>query len=304
MDKLDALRVFCAVVEAGGFAAAAERLNLSTTAVSRHVAQLEAQLGVRLLHRTTRRMRPSDEGLAYYERCTQLLADLDEADALVSGSTLRPHGRLRVTAPIALATLRLAPAFAAFARRYPQLSLDLVLSDSLLDLTEEGLDMAIRIGRVGNDNLVARHIGRTDLLLAASPDYLARAGTPSTPADLAQHDCLTYAYESNGSHWSFTDADGSAFTVRIGGQINANNGSLLAEMAAAGCGITRAPCFILQPFIDSGQLRRLLPERPPETLPIHAVYPTRRHLSAKVRALTQFLIERNAQQNSPPAPPG
>lgn len=298
MDKLDALKVFCAVVEAGGFALAAERLGLSTTAVSRHVAQLETQLGVRLLHRTTRRMRPSDEGLAYYERCTQLLADLEEADALVSGTALRPHGRLRITAPIALATLRLAPTLAEFARLHPQLSLDLVLSDHLADLTEEGIDMAIRIGRVGSDNLVARKIGDTDLLLAASPEYLARSGTPQNLDDLSRHDCLTYSYERNGSHWPFTTAEGHERLVRITGRINANNGALLAEMAVAGCGITRAPCFILGPLIERGCLIRVLPELPPQTLPIHAVYPTRRHLSAKVRALADFLVRSNAMRLS------
>ena len=165
MDKLDALRVFCAVVEAGGFALAADRLGLSTTAVSRHVAQLETQLGVRLLHRTTPRMRPSDEGLAYYERCTQLLADLEEADALASGTALRPHGRLRITAPIALATLRLAPALAEFSRQHPQLTLDLVLSDHLGDLTEEGIDPALK----------ERLLARTPLGRTGTPDEIAAA---------------------------------------------------------------------------------------------------------------------------------
>lgn len=296
MDKLDALRVFCAVVEAGGFALAADRLGLSTTAVSRHVAQLETQLGVRLLHRTTRRMRPSDEGLAYYERCTQLLADLEEADALASGTALRPHGRLRITTPIALATLRLAPALAEFSRQHPQLTLDLVLSDHLVDLTEEGIDMAIRIGRIGSDNLVARRIAETELLLAASPDYLARAGTPQTLDDLSRHDCLTYSHERNGNHWSFAEPGGEERQVRIAGRINANNGALLAEMAVAGCGITRAPCFILGPLIERGRLTRVLPMLPRQTLAIHAVYPTRRHLSAKVRALADFLAHNESMR--------
>lgn len=296
MDKLDALRVFCAVVEAGGFALAADRLGLSTTAVSRHVAQLETQLGVRLIHRTTRRMRPSDEGIAYYERCTQLLADLEEADALASGTALRPHGRLRITAPIALATLRLAPALAEFSRQHPQLTLDLVLSDHLVDLTEEGIDMAIRIGRIGSDNLVARRIAETELLLAASPDYLARAGTPQTLDDLSRHDCLTYSHERNGNHWSFAEPGGEERQVRIAGRINANNGALLAEMAVAGCGITRAPCFILGPLIERGVLTRVLPMLPRQTLAIHAVYPTRRHLSAKVRALADFLAHNESMR--------
>lgn len=298
MDKFEAMRVFCSVIEAGGFAAAAEQTGLSTSAVSRHIAQLEAHLNVRLLNRTTRRMSPTDEGFAYFERCTQLLADLDETEASVSGEAHHPRGRLRLTAPVALAVSRLAPAFAAFAQSYPAITLDIVLSDGIADFAEEGLDLAIRVGRVGSDNLVARHIGETALLIAAAPDYLARAGTPQTPADLARHACLTYAYSSMGNQWPFEDKDGKPFSVRIGGPINSNNGMLLGEMAAAGCGIVQGPCFILQPLIARGQLVRLLADCGTLRLPIHAVYPTRRHLSAKVQAMTSFLGDWFAQQPS------
>lgn len=291
MDKFEAMRVFCSVIEAGGFAPAADRMGLSTSAVSRHVAQLEAHLNVRLLNRTTRRMSPTDEGFAYFERCTQLLADLEETEASVSGEARRPHGRLRLTAPIALATLRLAPAFAAFSRQYPDITLDIALSDSIADFAEEGLDLAIRVGRVGSENLVARHIGDSVLLVAAAPDYLKRAGTPSCPDDLAHHECLTYTYSSIGNQWSFEDRDGKTITTRIGGPINANNGMLLAEIAAAAGGIAFAPCFILQPLIDAGRLQRVLPDWGTPRLPIHAVYPTRRHLSAKVQAMTGFLTD-------------
>ncbi len=291
MDRFEAMRVFCAVIEAGGFAAAADRIGVSTSAVSRHVAQLEADLNVRLLNRTTRRMSPTDEGFAYFERCTQLLADLEEAEASVSGKARQPRGRLRLTAPIALATLRLGPAFAVFAQANPEVTLDIVLSDNIADFAEEGLDMAIRVGRVGSDNLVARRIGETDLLIAAAPDYLARAGTPERPEDLARHACLTYTHAANGNQAQFEDAQGESFSVRISGPINANNGMFLAEMARAGCGIVFAPCFILQPLIESGQLVRLLADWKTRRLPIHAVYPTRRHLSAKVQAMTGFLAE-------------
>lgn len=298
MDKFEAMRVFCSVIEAGGFAAAAEQTGLSTSAVSRHIAQLEAHLNVRLLNRTTRRMSPTDEGFAYFERCTQLLADLDETEASVSGEAHHPRGRLRLTAPVALAVSRLAPAFAAFAQSYPAITLDIVLSDGIADFAEEGLDLAIRVGRVGSDNLVARHIGETALLIAAAPDYLARAGTPQTPADLARHACLTYAYSSMGNQWPFEDKDGKPFSVRIGGPVNSNNGMLLGEMAAAGCGIVQGPCFILQPLIERGQLVRLLADCGTLRLPIHAVYPTRRHLSAKVQAMTSFLGDWFANQPS------
>lgn len=296
MDRFEAMRVFCSVIEAGGFAPAAERLGLSTSAVSRHVAQLEAHLNVRLLNRTTRRMSPTEEGFAYFERCTQLLVDLEETEASVAGEALRPRGRLRLTAPIALATLRLAPAFAAFSRQYPDITLDIQLSDNVADFAEEGLDLAIRVGRVGSENLVARHVGETELLVAAAPDYLARAGTPSSPDDLTQHDCLTYTYASIGNQWSFEEKAGNTISTRIGGPINANNGMLLAEIAAAGGGIALAPCFILQPLIDTGRLQRILADWSTPRLPIHAVYPTRRHLSAKVQAMTAFLTEWFAAQ--------
>ena len=295
MDRFEAMRVFCSVVEAGSFVAAAERTGLSTTAVSRFVAQLETHLNVRLLNRTTRRMSPTEEGFAYFERCTQLLADLEEAEAGVAGEARRPRGRLRLTAPIALATLRLAPAFAEFGQAYPEITLDIVLSDNVADFAEEGLDLAIRVGRVGSDNLVARHIGDTALLVAAAPEYLARAGEPAHPGDLSRHACFTYSYAAAGNQWHFENSDGKTAEVRVGGPVNANNGMLLAEMAAAGAGIVQAPCFVLAPLLAAGRLVRVLPEWTLRRLPIHVVYPTRRHLSAKVQAMTAFLTRWYAQ---------
>ena len=291
MDKFDAMRVFCSVIEAGGFAAAADQLGISTSAVSRQVAQLEAHLNVRLLNRTTRRMSPTDEGFAYFERCTQLLADIEETEASVAGEARRPRGRLRLTAPITLGVLRLAPAFAAFSQRYPEITLDIVLSDNVSDFTEEGLDMAVRVGRIGSENVVARHIGETALLIAAAPAYLERAGTPVTPDDLTRLSCFTYAFSATGNHWEFVDGNGDPLSVRIGGPIKANSGMLLAEMAVAGSGVVYGPCFILSPLIERGLLVRLLPDWATRRLPIHVVYPTRRHLSARVQAMTSFLTE-------------
>jgi len=291
MDRLEAMRVFCAVVEAGGFAAGAERLGISTSAASRHVAQLEGHLSVRLLNRTTRRVSPTEEGYAYFERCTQLLADLEEADSMVAGGATVPRGRLRLTAPIALATLHLAPAFAAFADAHPELALDIVLSESVVDFIEEGIDLAIRVGRIGSTNLVARRIGDARLIAAAAPDYLARHGVPGEPGALASHACLTYAHAARGNHWHFSDPQGETLEVRVGGPVHSNNGMLLAEMAAAGCGVTMAPDFILGPLLADGRLQPVLQEWMPPPLPIHAVYPTRRHLSAKVRAMSAFLMQ-------------
>lgn len=299
MDRFEAMRVFCSVIEAGSFAAAAERLGVSTTAVSRYVVQLESLLKVRLINRTTRRMHPTDEGFAYFERCTQLLADLDETEASVSGQAHQPRGRLRLTAPIALATLRLAPAFAEFSRRYPEVTLDLVLSDNVADFAEEGLDMAIRVGRVGSDNLVARRIAETVVLAAASPAYLSQAGAPVLPADLARHVCLTYSYASGGNQAEFSGPDSAVVTVRLAGPIHSNNGMFLTEIAVADAGIVFGPCFMLQPLIDQGKLVRVLPGWQLRTLPIQVVYPTRRHLSAKVQAMAGFLAEWFARWPAP-----
>lgn len=291
MDKLEAMRVFCNVIEAGSFAGAADRIGMSTTAVSRYVAQLESHLNVRLINRTTRRMSPTDEGYAYFERCTQLLADMEETEAVISGEAHQPRGRLRVTAPIALATLQLAPAFAAFSKAYPDISLDIVLSDYISNFAEDGLDVAIRVGKVGSDNLVARHISDTSLMLAASPDYIAQHGAPQHPDELHEHTCLTYTYSANGNQCQFENPAGEPITVRLHGPINSNNGMLLAEMAAEGCGILVEPAFILSPMIKAGRLAQVLQNWKLRTLPIHVVYPTRRHLSAKVQALTRFLSE-------------
>ncbi|MCB1889521.1 MAG: LysR family transcriptional regulator [Rhodocyclaceae bacterium] len=291
MDRLEAMKVFCTVVEAGGFAAAADRLGISTSAASRHVAQLEGHLNVRLLNRTTRRVSPTDEGYAYFERCTQLLADVEEADSMVAGGAHLPRGRLRLTAPGALATLRLAPALAAFGDAHPEISLDIVLSESVVDFIEEGIDLAIRVGRVGSDNLVARRIGGAHLIAAAAPAYLSTRGTPRRPDELPAHACLTYAHAASGNVWRFQDPAGEVVEVRVAGRVHANNGVLLAEMAAAGCGITMAPDFILEPMLREGRLVPVLAEWAPPPLPIHAVYPSRRHLSAKVRAMSSFLAD-------------
>ncbi|MEZ5611222.1 MAG: LysR family transcriptional regulator [Rhodocyclaceae bacterium] len=291
MDRIEAMRVFCEVVEAGGFAAAAARMGLSTSAISRHVAQLEAHLNVRLLNRTTRKVSPTDAGQAYFERCVQWLADLDEIEAVVAGEAQRPSGRLRLSAPIALSVHRLAPAFAAFLQRYPEVTLDVALSDNVADFIDEGLDVAIRVGRLGSENLVARRIDSARLMLAASPAYLAARGTPVHPEALAEHDCFVYSYAASGSLWQFEGPGGESTAVRVNGAVRANNGMLLAEMASCGCGIVQVPDFLVQPLLDSGRLVPVLTDWEPPGLPIHAVYPTRRHLSAKVQALVGFLTE-------------
>lgn len=289
MDRFEAMQVFCKVVEIGSFAGAADRLNMSTSAVSRQVAQLETLLNARLLNRTTRRISLTESGQAYYERSLQLLADLAETEEMVGSNTASPRGTLRLTAPISFGASHLAPALGEFAKLHPGIKFDVVLADRVIDLIEEGLDLAIRIGNLGNQNLVARRIGNAHGLLCASPDYLARRGTPLVPQDLLMHDCLTYAYAAESNLWNFDHPTQGTSKIRVSGRVHANNGNVLAELAAAGMGITSGPDFLLGPFVAQGRLQIILSGWKNTALPISAVYPSRKHLSAKVRSFVSFM---------------
>jgi DNA-binding transcriptional LysR family regulator len=292
MDRFQSLVAFARVVEAGSFARAADRLDLSVSAVSRHVADLESHLGARLLNRTTRRLSLTESGQAFYERCVQLLADLEEAEEAVTAGAIVPRGTLRMTASISFGAGYLAPAIAEFRQRHPQLRFDIELSDRAVDLVDERIDVAIRIGGIGSQALIGRRIGTAQMVCCASPSYLARHGTPRTPADLADHACLTYEYSSDGNLWRFTDAAGESHDVKVTGFAHSNNGAMLAALAVAGVGVTVEPDFILAADVRAGRLVRILRDYAPPTINIHAVYPSRRHLSAKVRAFIDFLALR------------
>ncbi len=296
MDRLAALQSFARVVESGSFARAADRLSLSTSAVSRQVADLEAHLDVRLLNRTTRRLSLTEAGQAFYERCVQLLADLEEAEASVRPATLEPKGTLRLTCGVTFGERYLAPALAEFAARHPAVAFDLDLSDRAVDLVEEGFDLAVRIGSIGPQTLVSRRLGTTALVCCASPDYLARRGTPRAPEELARHDCLAYTLASMPQTWTFSQRDGTPRAAELAVRHRANSGRMLATMAVAGMGIAVEPDFIVAPDIRAGRLVRVLDEFEPPRSPIAAVYPSRRHLSAKVRSLVDFLAARYAER--------
>lgn len=294
MDRFQALTTFARVVETGSFVRAAERLEVSVSAVSRQVAELEAHLGTRLLHRTTRRLSLTEGGQALYERCVQLLADLDEAELAVAAASVVPRGTLRLTCSSTFGTRHLASAIAEFEARHPQLRFSVELSERVVDLVEEGLDLAIRVGEAGSQHLVGRRIGGTELVCCAAPGYLARHGEPRSPEDLAAHACLTYEYAPNRGLWSFRDRDGGERNVAVNGPVHANNGSFLAAMAEAGTGIACEPDFIVGPAVRDGRLTPILVPFTPPPLPIYVVYPSRRHLSAKVRAFADFLAARFA----------
>lgn len=292
MDRFLALTAFAKVVETGSFARAAQRLNTSVSSVSRHVSELEAHLNARLLNRTTRRLSLTESGRAFHERCVQLLADLEEAEESAGAATIRPRGTLRLTSSITFGARHLAPAIAAFITRYPEMRFDIELSDRAVDLVDEGFDVAVRIGPIGSQNLVGRKVGETRLVCCAAPSYLAQHGEPATPEDLAAHACLTYEYSSLRNVWPFRDRAGRERNVRVVGPVHANNGRFLEALAVEGAGIACEPDFIVGPDVRAGKLTTILRDYAPPPASIYVAYPSRRHLSAKVRTFTDFLAER------------
>jgi len=291
MDRLAAMQAFARVVESGSFVRAAERSKISTSSLSRLVADLETHLHARLLNRTTRKLSLTETGQAFYERCVQLLADLDEAESLASRASAQAHGTIKLTCPYNLAAPTLAPAIASFVARHPAVQFDVTVSDRAIDLVEEGFDLAIRIGNVGSDLLVARKLGATELVPCAAPSYLAARGVPETPADLVQHSVMTYAYSPAPRLWLLRDANGKVHEVRVQGALHGNSGELALGAAIAGLGIAAEPAFMAAAALADGRLVRVLPEFRGPPLDIWAVYPSRRHLSAKVRLFVAHLAE-------------
>lgn len=291
MDKFRALATFVRVVESGSFVRAAQALHLSSAGVTRDVAQLEAQLGTRLLQRHSRRLALTETGTAYYERCKQVLADLAEADALASAASLQPSGVLRLNAPVTFGTRHLARLLPRFRTLYPEVELDVSLSDRLVDLMEENLDMVVRIARLNNSNLVARRISRTRLVACAAPQYLQRHGAPLTPHELSQHLCLGYSYSPTKDEWEFADAHGQTLRVPVKCRFHANNGEVLRAACLAGEGIALQPTFLVGPDLANGELVPLLRDWMAPPLGIHVVTPSRKYMSGKVRAMLDFLSQ-------------
>lgn len=292
MDRFAAMSVFAKVVELGNFARAAERLDLSTSAVSRQVADLEARLQTRLLNRTTRKLSLTEGGHAFYERCVQVLVDLEEAEQAAAQTSLVPRGTIKLTCGQSFGLLYLAPAMAEFLERYPEVKFDVSLSDRVVDLVEEGFDLGVRIGALGPANLIARKLGETKLIACASRAYLEKHGTPRVPEDLGKHNCVTYAYVPDSNVWRFRDPEGVEQTVTVSGNLHANNGDLLTQAAVNGIGIVYEPDFIVGPALAARQVVRLLEGWEPAPLGIYAVYASRKHLSAKVRSFVDFMSAR------------
>lgn len=291
MDIVTSMRVFTAVVNSGSFASAAEKLDLSRGMATRYVAQLEERLGLRLLNRTTRKLSLTEAGNDYYERALQILALIEEAESSADQRTSRPRGTLRVATSVGLGVLGIGQMMTEFLAKYPELKVDLVLSDRRVDLVEEGFDVAIRMGPKVDPGLVARKIAEVHILICASKSYLKKHGVPKVPHDLVSHNCLTYSYSSQETEWPFFH-DGVEETVRVSGNFRANNGNVLVNAATEGLGIIRQPHYLVVEALKRKQLVHLLPDWDAGGHAINAVYASRKFLPAKVRALIDFLVER------------
>jgi DNA-binding transcriptional LysR family regulator len=286
VDLLDVLS-FVRVVETGSFSRGGERMGISKSILSRRVARLEAQLGARLLTRSARGAAPTDAGQAYYERASRILAELEAAQEVVAQAVTQVAGPIRLSAPLSFGTLHLAPALADFAAAHPRVELDIEFEDSVVDLVAGGFDLAVRMGALEDSALVARRIAPSRRIVVASPTYLERRGRPAHPRDLADHDILLYRNE----HWRFRVGERWE-NVRIRPRLRANNGEMLRAAAQAGLGLCILPSFIASPSIEAGTLEVVLRDRPLPEGALHAVMPPGRAVTARVRALVDFLAGR------------
>jgi DNA-binding transcriptional LysR family regulator len=292
MDQLAAMTAFVRVADARSFSEAARRLVTSKSAVSRQIAALEAELGARLFHRTTRSLALTEAGQGYYDKVARILADIDEANASVSRLQAAPRGRLRINAPMSFGIRHLAPAIPDYLALYPEVEVDIIMNDRFVDLVDEGFDVAVRIGRMVDSSLVARRLAPMRRAVCASPAYLAAHGIPQPPDDLAVHACLGYSNMAPSDEWSFVAPDGRAWPVEVNGRMRVNNGDALRIAALKGLGLAFLPTFIVGADLQAGTLVGVLNQYRPPDGAMHAVYPHARHLSPKVRSFVDFLAER------------
>jgi DNA-binding transcriptional LysR family regulator len=291
MDRLRAYEVFVTVVSRGSFTRAADVLETSPANVTRYVNELEAHLGTRLLNRTSRKLSVTEGGETLYARCKSILDDVAETEGLVSSASVEPRGRLRINAPVSFGILHLAPLWPAFMQKYPRVELDVSLNDRVVDIVDEGYDLAIRISRAGSTNHAARKLATSSNILCASPAYLARCGYPAAPADLVEHRCIGYSYAATGDEWQLVDSENTLHTVKVNCHMRTNNGDTARAAALAGGGVIWQPTFLVSNDLRAGKLVRILPEYRMPDIDVFALYPSRRHLSAKIRAMVDFLVE-------------
>ena len=291
MDKLDAMNCFVRVVADGSYAEAARALGLTRSAVSKAVMELEQLMGARLLDRTTRRVSPTEAGLAYYESCVDILSRVEETELQVSRLHDEPKGVLKLNAPLSFGILYLGPAIAEFMSLYPDLKIELTLNDRFIDPLEEGVDVTVRIGVLADSSLVARKLAPARRVLVASPAYLEQAGAPAVPEDLARHRCLAYGHTTTLQRWQLTRG-GETVQVAVNSAMCSNNGDILRSALLAHQGIATLPTFLVGPDIAAARLSVVLPDYPPTELGIFALYAPNRYLAAKSRVLIDFLTTR------------
>ena len=289
MDRFEEIRVFTGVVDAGSFIGAAGTLEMSKAAVSRYVAELESRLGVRLLHRTTRKLSLTPEGEIFHARCKELLDNLGEAEAEITASSGEASGLLKINVPVTFGLLQLAPLWVEFMALHPKVTLDVTLSDRVVDLVEEGFDMAVRIARLPSSSLISRKLTSTRLVLCASPTYLRERGAPTHPSELAQHDVVAYSLFSMGENWEFDGPDGQV-SVKVSPRMRTNSGDTCRVAALRHNGIILQPSFLVGRDLLAGTLVEVLPEYRSIELGVYAVYPSRKFVSPKVRLLIEFLV--------------
>jgi len=296
MDKFESMRAFTQVVRSSGFAAAAREMGLSRSAVNKLVIALENELGVQLLHRSTRVVTPTETGLAFHERCVEILASLEEAERSITQLHAEPRGRLRVNAPMSFGTMHLAPALADFLVQYPALQVQLTLSDRFVDPIEEGFDVTVRIAKLPESaSLIVHPLAPAQQVLCAAPSYLETYGTPTNPAELHHHSCLHYGQLAVEDQWTLVGPDGEQ-TISVDGVLCSNNGEVLKDAAVRGLGVTLLPTFIVGQELQQRTLQVVLPDYHPLELSIAVIYPVNRHLSTKVRLLVNFLQEQFGHQ--------
>ena len=290
MDKFQEMRVFVAVVDAGSFVGASDAIEMSKPAVSRHVQELEARLGVRLMQRTTRKLSLTEEGSVFYARCKELLANVDEAEAEITSRAGEASGLLKVNVPVSFGIMHLAPLWATFMARHPKVTLEVMLSDRVVDLVEEGFDLAVRIAGLPSSSLISRKLASTQMVLCASPQYLRTHGAPTHPCDLAAHAVMAYSLFASGDEWTF-DGPAGVVTVKVSPRLHSNSGDTCRAVALQHRGVILQPSFLVGADLASGALVEVLPQYRAGTLGVYAVYPTRKHLSPKVRLLVDYLVE-------------
>ena len=298
MDKFESIRAFTHVVEEGGFAAAARKMDMSRSAVNKLVINLENKLGVQLLYRTTRQVNPTDTGRAFYERCVSILAELEEAENLASQHHSEPKGTLKINAPMSFGTLCLGSIVADFMVQYQEIQVELNLEDRFVEPVAEGYDLVVRIAQPRESpSLVVNPITPIERVLCASPQYLEKHGIPNHPEDLKEHSCLHYGYLATGSQWQLEDGE-KEYRVKVKGAICSNNGEVLRDAAVRGLGIVLSPTFIVEQELQRGELQIILPDYHPPTISLCVVYPVNRHLSTKIQLFSKFLQENFAQSSS------